>query len=119
MRDVKKYISLGVFVALLVACWGEFILCFTRGYSELWYTIAVPSVIISALALAAFLRKKHWLNFIAAAIAIAGCILLVGFPAYVMYLGFTLGGAALVGECALLVIFIIEKRKARRCSILK
>ena len=111
MRDVKKYISLGVSVALLVACWGEFILCFIRGYSELWYTIAVPSLIVSALALAAFLCKMYWLNFIAAAIAIAGCILLVGFPAYVMYLGFALGGASLVAECALLVMCVMQKRK--------
>ena len=114
MNGSKKYISLGIFVALVVACWGEFILCFIRGYSELWYTIAVPSLIVSAIAVAAFLSKKYWLYSAATAMIIAGCVLLVGFPSYVMYLGFALGGAALVGECALLVIFIIEKRKARR-----
>ena len=114
MNACKKYLSLGIFIAQLAACWGEFVLCFIRGYSELWYTIAVPSLIVSALVVAAFLCKEHyWLYGIATAIVIAGCVLLVGFPAYVMYLGFVLGGASLVAECTLLVIFIVEKRKDR------
>ncbi len=111
MDRIKKYLLLGIFIALAVACWGEFVLCFARGYNELWYTILVPSVIVTALAAAAFFTKAKWLNAVATVIVLVGAALLIGFPDYTMFLALILGGASLVAETVLLVMYVREKRR--------
>lgn len=81
---------------------GEFVLCFIRGYEELWYTIAIPSVIVTVLALFAFKTRCKWLFFVGTAIVSGGAVLLIGFPAYVMYLALISGGFSLAAEAAML-----------------
>jgi len=110
MEKLKKYLPLCVMGFLLVACWGEFILCFARGYEELWYTILVPSAIITALAVAGYFTKLKWLYVIATALIVAGAVLLIGFPSYVLYLGLILGGLSLVGEIIMLAFYIKDRQ---------
>lgn len=110
MKNLHKYINIVVLVALCLACWGEFILCFIRAYSELWYTILVPSLIVTALAFGAFFSKFRWLYFIATVIVIAGAVLLIGFPSYVMYLAIICGAVALAGQIMLWAMYIKNKK---------
>ena len=58
MEKVTKYLNLALLILLAAACLGEFVLCFIRGYSELWSTILVPS----ALVVAPSLPLKHASN---------------------------------------------------------
>lgn len=111
MEKIKKYLNIGLCIAILAACWGEFILCFARGYEELWYTILVPSLIITALSACALKTRLKWLYFIATAIELAGAVLLIGFPNYVMFLALILGGLSLAAEIFWLVLRI-KKRNA-------
>lgn len=111
MDKVIKYVNIGLFAAILVACWGEFLLCFARGYEELWSTILVPSVIITVLALFAFKTRIKWLYFIATAIELAGAVLLVGFPSYAMFLAFILGGLSLVAEIFWLATWCAKRKR--------
>lgn len=111
MEKFLKYLPLCIMISLIVAAAGEFILCFARGYEELWYTILVPGLIICVLAAAGYFTKYKWLYFIATAIIAVGAVLLIGFPAYVLYLGFILGGLSLVGEIILLVYKLKNKDK--------
>ena len=110
MEKLIKYLPLCVLISFLIAVWGEFILCFIRGYEELWYTVLVPGVLLTALAVAGYLTKFRWLFFIATALIFLGAILLIGFPSYVMYLAFICCGLSLIGEVALLILFIKNKR---------
>lgn len=111
MNKTEKYLSVGILAALCAAVVGEEILCFIRAYSELWYTILVPGLVVVALALIAYFKKCRWLNVIASAIVVVGCALLVGFPSYVMYLALILGIASLVAEIIELVLYVVQKRK--------
>ena len=111
MEKFWKYLPLCILISLVAAVVGEFILCFARGYSELWYTILVPGLIICALAAAGYFTRFKWLYFIATVIIAVGAVLLIGFPAYVLYLGFILGGLSLVGEIILLVYKLKNKDK--------
>ena len=78
MEKVKKYLNIALIAALLAACWAEFILCFARGYEELWYTILVPSVIVTVLAAFALKTRFKWLYFIGTAVVLVGAVLLIG-----------------------------------------
>ena len=111
MEKVLKYINIALLAALLVACWGEFILCFARGYEELWYTILVPSAIITVLCAFGFKTKLKWLYFIATAIVLAGAVLLFGFPSYIMFLAIILGALSLIAEILWLAVYIKGRRK--------
>ena len=111
MKNAIKYLNLALLIALAVACWGEFILCFVRGYEELWYTIAVPSAIVTVLAVFGFKTRAKWLFFIGTAIVLAGAVLLIGFPSYIMYVALILGGLSLVAEVFWFVIWLRERRK--------
>lgn len=111
MNKITKHLNLALLIALVVACWGEFILCFARGYEELWYTIAIPSVIVSVLAVFGFKTRNKWLFFVGTAIVLAGAVLLIGFPSYIMFLALILGALSLAAEIVLLVIWL-RARKA-------
>lgn len=111
MEKFLKYLPLCIMISLIVAAAGEFILCFARGYGELWYTILVPGIVICALAVAGYLTKFRWLFFIATAIIAVGAILLIGFPSYVLYLGLICGFVSLAGETVLLVNYIKNRKK--------
>lgn len=113
MDKVKKYLNIAVLAMLCLACWGEFILCFIRAYSELWYTILVPSAIVTALAVAAYFCRAKWLYFIATVIVIGGAVLLIVFPSYVMFLAIVCGVLALAGQIAMLVLYCLERRKGK------
>lgn len=106
MEKVQKYLNIALMIALTAACGGEFILCFARGYEELWYTILIPSAIVAALALSAFCTRHKWLYFLASAIVSGGAVLLIGFPDYVMYLALVLGGLSLLAELFWLVFYL-------------
>lgn len=106
MEKVKKYLNVALPVALIASCWGEFILCFARGYEELWYTILIPSAIVTALALSAFRTRHKWLYFLASAIVSGGAVLLIGFPDYVTYLALVLGGLSVLAEIFWLVLYL-------------
>jgi hypothetical protein len=111
MKKLKEYLPLFIMVCLFVACWVEFILCFLRGYEELWYTILVPSVIVSALAVAGYVTKHRWLYCIATVIIVVGAILLIGFPSYVLFAGLSFGALSLAGEITLLIFYLKERKK--------
>ena len=113
MEKVKKYLNIALFASLLAACWAEFILCFARGYEELWYTILVPSVIVTVLAAFALKTRFKWLYFIGTAVVLVGAVLLIGFPSYVMYVALVCGGLSLVAEVFLLALFIKERKGLR------
>ena len=114
MEKVTKYLNLALLILLAAACLGEFVLCFIRGYSELWYTILVPSVLVVALAVAAFKTHVKWLYFIGTAIVLGGAVLLIGFPLYVMYLALIFGGLSLAAEICMLVIYICGRRSGNK-----
>lgn len=109
MDNVKKYLNIAQLFLLLAACWGEFILCFARGYSELWYSVLVFGIITSALAAAAFFTRHKYLYFIASSVVITGAVLLIGFPAYVAFAALICGGLSLAGEAAVLVLHLKRK----------
>lgn len=111
MERFKKYLPLLIMVCLLAACWIEFILCFARRYEELWYTILVPSALITALAVAGYRTKYRWLYFIATAIIVVGVIFLIGFPSYVLFAGITFGTLSLAGEITLLIFYLKDSKK--------
>jgi hypothetical protein len=111
MKKLKEYLPLSIMICLLAACWAEFILCFLRGYEELWYTILIPAIVVSALAAAGYFTKHRWLYCIATAIVLGGAILLIGFPSYVLYAGSAFGALSLVGEIALLIFHLKERKK--------
>lgn len=113
MEKVKKYLNIALLAALLLACWAEFVLCFIRGYEELWYTILVPSVIVTVLAAFAFRTRLKWLYFIGTAVVLGGAVLLIGFPSYVMFVALICGGLSLVAEIFWLVLYI----KGRRAGV--
>lgn len=97
-------------VCLLAACWAEFVLCFARGYEELWYTILVPSLVVTVLAAAGYLTKHRWLYFIATVIVVGGAILLIGFPSYILYAGLIFGALSLAGEITLLILYFKNRK---------
>lgn len=111
MEKLKKNISVCTLITLLIACLGEFILCFVRGYSELWYTILIPALIITILSLIGFLSKNKWLYSIATVIMITGGILLIVFPAYITYLALGLGAVSFAEE---ILLFIFSVRDEKR-----
>lgn len=111
MEKFKKITSLALMCALAAAVVLEFALCFLRGYEELWYTILVPGAIVVALAVAAYKTRFKWLYFIGTAILLGGAVLLIGFPSYVMFAALILGGLSLAAEIALLVLYIMQRRK--------
>ena len=113
MGPCLKYLNIALIASLLAACWAEFILCFARGYEELWYTILVPSVIVTVLAAFALKTRFKWLYFIGTAVVLGGAVLLIGFPSYVMYVALVCGGLSLVAEIFLLALFIKERRGRR------
>lgn len=113
MEKVLKHLNPAIFTALIVACWGEFVLCFIRGYEELWYTIAIPSVIVTVLALFAFKTRCKWLFFVGTAIVSGGAVLLIGFPAYVMYLALISGGFSLAAEAVMLAFWLAGRHAGR------
>ncbi len=104
MNGLRKILPTVILAAVATAAVGEFIICFIRGYSELWYSVLVPGAITLALAVAAYFAKVRWLNAVASVVWITVCVLLIGFPAYVMYLGLILGGLTLVAEITELVL---------------
>lgn len=110
MIKFKKHISIATLALLLLAVWGEFVICFARGYGELWYTVLVVAVVVSALSLAAFFTKCKYLFVISSVLTILGAILLIGFPAYVCYLALICGALSLIGETLLLAIYLKERR---------
>ena len=111
MEKFLKYLPLCIMISLIVAAAGEFILCFARGYEELWYTVLVPGIVICALAVAGYLTKFRWLLFIGTAIIAIGAILLIGFPSYVLYVGFIFGGISLVGEIIMFAHYIRNRNR--------
>lgn len=110
MIKFKKHINIATLALLLLAVWGELVICFARGYGELWYTILVVAVVVSGLSIAAFLTKCKYLYVVASVLTILGVILLIGFPAYVCYLALVCGVLSLAGESLLLVIYLKERR---------
>lgn len=119
MDKFLKHLNTLLFAALAVACLGEFILCFARGYEELWYTILVPSAVIAALAALAWRTRFKWLYFIATAVMLGGAVLLIGFPNYVMFVALILGGLSLVGEAFWLGVYIKSRLSAGASARLK
>ncbi|MCD8294777.1 MAG: hypothetical protein LUE27_06015 [Clostridia bacterium] len=112
MKKVFSLFNLILMIVILVACWGEFILCFARGYEEFWATILIPSVIITALCIAGYKTRLKWLYAIGSVIIIVGAVLLIGFPSYIMYLGLILGAISLVAEIVWLVLHLRNRKKA-------
>ncbi len=101
-------------IAIMVACWGELVICFLRGYEEFWVTILIPSVVITVLCIVAYLTHFKWMYAISSVIIIAGVVLLIGFPSYVMYLGLILGALSLIAEIVWLVLYLLDKKKAKQ-----
>ena len=108
MEKLKKNISVCTLITLLIACWGEFILCFVRGYSELWYTILIPSLLVTVLSVIGFLSDYKRLFLIATVITIGGAVLLIVFPAYIMYLALSLGAVSFAEE---IILFILYRKR--------
>lgn len=111
LKTFEKYAGPGLAIVISAACVLEFILCFVRGYEELWYTILVPSVIVIALACFACFTRRKCLYAVASAILVAGSILLIGFPSYVMYAALILGALSLLTEAVWLILRILWGRK--------
>lgn len=104
MEKIRKYLTIGILASLILGGLGEFILCFIRGYSELWYTILAMDVLVSIFLVIAVLKKKIWPTYVSTGFLLAGAILLATFPYYVMYLAFICGGLSLVAEIVLTVL---------------
>ncbi len=113
MLKLRKYLPLAVAVCLLCAVWGEFIICFARGYEELWYTILALCIVVTALAAAGYATKLRWLYFIASVIIFASVALLIGFPSYACYCALVLGAVATVGQAVMAVLYLIDKKSER------
>ena len=108
MKKIIEHLPVCILSSLLLAVWGEFILCFIRGYSELWYTILTAGVIVSVIAFFGYHTKKVWLSIIATAFIVVGSELLIGFPDYTVYFAFVANGFALLFEIILIVYQIKE-----------
>ena len=103
MKKILEHLPVCILSSLLLAVWFEFILCFIRGYSELWYTILTAAVIVSV---------------IATAFIVVGSELLIGFPDYTVYFAFVANGFALLFEIILIVYqikeFCLKKRQDKK-----
>ena len=103
MKKIIEHLPVCILSSLLLAVWFEFILCFIRGYSELWYTILTAAVIVSV---------------IATAFIVVGSELLIGFPDYTVYFAFVANGFALLFEIILIVYqikeFCLKKRQDKK-----
>ena len=102
-EKIIEHLPVCILSSLLLAVWFEFILCFIRGYSELWYTILTAAVIVSV---------------IATAFIVVGSELLIGFPDYTVYFAFVANGFALLFEIILIVYqikeFCLKKRQDKK-----
>lgn len=103
MKKIIEHLPVCILSSLLLAVWFEFILCFIRGYSELWYTILTAAVIVSV---------------IATAFIVVGSELLIRFPDYTVYFAFVANGFALLFEIILIVYqikeFCLKKRQDKK-----
>ncbi len=111
IKKIEHILYIALPILILVACYGEFILCFIRGYEELWYTILVPSIVCTILTIFGYKTHLKWLYFIATVIIIAGTVLLIGFPSYIMFVALICGGISLIVEIVLLVFHFLKKRQ--------
>lgn len=118
MKKIIEHLPVCILSSLFLAVWGEFILCFIRGYSELWYTILTAAVIVSVIAFFGYHTKKVWLSVIATAFIVVGSELLIGFPDYTVYFAFVANGFALLFEIILVVYqikeFCLKKRQDKK-----
>ena len=108
MKKIIEHLPMCILSSLFLAVWVEFILCFIRGYSELWYTILTAAVIVSVIAFFGYHTKKVWLSIIATAFIVVGSELLIGFPDYTVYFAFVANGFALLFE-TILIVYQIKK----------
>ncbi len=111
MKKFLKYINIILLSLLALGCVGEFIICFIRGYSELWSTILVGSILVLAFAVAAFLTKAKVLYLVSTVLLGVGTVLLIGFPSYYMYLGLVVTVITLILEIIWFVFRLMGKTK--------
>ncbi len=104
----EKLISWSVFASLILACLGEFRRARMIGYVELWSTILSASVLIIAFGAAGMFTKFSFLSFFGTGIGILGCILLIGYPSYIPFVGLVFFGLSLIAETVQLVFFILK-----------
>ncbi len=98
---MKNKLNISIYVSIILACLGEFISCFIRGYSEFWLTILIVSLEIIVLASIGMFTKLKFFSLFATALGILGSILLIGFPSYIPY-------AALIFLAISLILEVVE-----------
>ena len=104
----EKIISWGIFASLVLACLGEFVRARIIGYVELWSTFLSASVLILAFAAVGKFTKLSFFSFLGTGIGITGCILLIGFPSYIPFVGLIFLGISLIAEAIQLVFYIMK-----------
>lgn len=110
---MKNKLNLSIYISIILACLGEFICCFIRGYSEFWLTILIVSLEMIILASFGYFTKLKFLSFIATALGITGSILLIGFPSYIPYCAIIFLAISLILELIALILFIKDKKASK------
>ncbi len=110
----EKLISWSVFISLILACLGEFRRARIIGYVELWSTILSASFLIVAFGAAGMFTKFSFLSFFGTGIGILGCVLLIGYPSYIPFVGLVFFALSLIAESIQLVFFIIRIKNSKK-----
>lgn len=108
---MKNKLNILIFISIILACIGEFIACFIRGYSEFWLTILIVSLEIIALSSIRMFTKLKFFSLFSTALGILGSILLIGFPSYIPYVAIVFFAVSLILEIIEAFLFIKEKIK--------
>lgn len=109
MKKISILFPLSLLILALVGTIGEFLICFMRSYSELWYTILMIDVIALIPAVLAYIFKKEWLNIIYGIVMIGGALLMTIFPSYIMYMSYIVGGLVILGSIAAVILKKAQK----------
>lgn len=112
--NTKKIISVLTFTLTALACILECILSPLRGYGELFSTILVFSTMILILSLVGLLKNISLLYLLSDIIGIVGCVLLIGFPAYVCYCGLILFPLSFILASINISYSLYQRRKQKR-----
>lgn len=115
MKRILNKLPLLLLILVSVSFLLEFILCFIRSYSELWYTILVFDIVAMIPSVLGFIFKKNALNILSGLLLLALAILMLVFPSYLMIVSFVLGGIVFLGGMFSLIIRFIPKLKDESC----